>query len=614
MIFHSIKLTDFGSFKGEHKFEFIARKSGLWFLTGDNKLEPRLGANGAGKSTLWNALCWCLYGKTLNGLKAGEIQPWGLNGATSVEVRLTLHDEVVLYITRTQSPNSIKVGGLDTNQSELNKVLGLDYDAFQRSIIIGQKTRMFLDLSPAEKLAMFSDVLGLGLWLDLSEKAAEAAHQIDARKTRVEDGMLQADSALVTMQPQLADLKTKNTGWKVQQRDKESTVKAEIKAVEKDAERIAALAANADKAVAQAKAEHKRAKDSLDIAGEKKADYAGKLRLAERAETEAATNCKQLQKRIDYIPASGSVCNECGQKVDKAHAKQHRAAMDAELAQLNKAASAAVAAGNAAQERYEKASEQYDKLQREERQATHAISAAEFASTQKNGEHAQAMARLKKLEDDLESLGNEKSPYTALIDDLVDRIVHQTEKRKAQELDYKRLSAQYETTSYWIKGFKAVRLLVLESCLRGLEAAVNGNLQQLGLVNWAIEFDVERETKSGSIAKGFTTIINSPHNAKPVPWEAWSGGESQRLQLATTLGLSEMLLDHAGIKTNLLVLDEPTQHLSSEGIDDVLELLSEWATDAERQVWLVDHRSLDYGGFVGTVCVTKGKNGSRIEE
>ena len=98
-------------------------------------------------------------------------------------------------------------------------------------------------------------------------------------------------------------------------------------------------------------------------------------------------------------------------------------------------------------------------------------------------------------------------------------------------------------------------------------------VQELG-IKMHIKFDTERETTTGTVSKGFQVLIYSPDNKEPVPWEAWSGGEAQRLRLAGSMGLASLILDSKGIKSNIEIFDEPSAYLSQSGIEDLVELLT----------------------------------------
>ena len=179
--------------------------------------------------------------------------------------------------------------------------------------------------------------------------------------------------------------------------------------------------------------------------------------------------------------------------------------------------------------------------------------------------------------------------------------------------DRLKLTRLMERTRFWVKGFKDVRLYVIEEVLAELELTTNAALEEVGLVGWKVEYSIEKETKSGTIQRGLNVIIHSPATKTPVRWECWSGGEGQRLRIVGALALSQVLLNYAGIETNLEVLDEPTQHLSAEGVRDCCDFLAARAKQLGRQCWYVDHQSVESTRFASVVTVVKDKRGARIE-
>src|ERR1700756_4035632 len=82
IIVSSIAIRGYRSFV-EDKVVF-PQTPGFKFLTGDNRVEPRLGANGAGKSSFWDAFSWCCWGVGIRGAKASAALNW--DGAKQVEV------------------------------------------------------------------------------------------------------------------------------------------------------------------------------------------------------------------------------------------------------------------------------------------------------------------------------------------------------------------------------------------------------------------------------------------------------------------------------------------------------------------------------------------------
>jgi energy-coupling factor transporter ATP-binding protein EcfA2 len=144
-----------------------------------------------------------------------------------------------------------------------------------------------------------------------------------------------------------------------------------------------------------------------------------------------------------------------------------------------------------------------------------------------------------------------------------------------------------------------------------LEIEINNNLVALGLVNWTITFDIERENKSGSITKGFSVLINDP-TGQTVKYESLSGGEGQRVRLAGCFGLANLITERAGLSNRIEFYDELSQHMSDEGIEDMLNTLRDRAINSEKQIYVIDHRSIDYGDFTETIQIIKDENGSRL--
>lgn len=224
-------------------------------------------------------------------------------------------------------------------------------------------------------------------------------------------------------------------------------------------------------------------------------------------------------------------------------------------------------------------------------------------------ELAQIEQRLDRIEDDAEKVERRKSPF-------VDMLAKVEQARGQVKRDLSRLErrlddadTQFRLNTYWVRGFKEIRLGLISETLQQLEIEVNSCVASLGLVAWELKFEVDRETKSGSIQRGFNVFVQSPHNTRLVPWEAWSGGESQRLRVATQQGLGNLIRSRTGTTFNVEFWDEPTQWMGGQGVNDLLNSLAQRAKEENRQIWIIDHRSLGYGNFDGSSGVIKTKDG-----
>jgi DNA repair exonuclease SbcCD ATPase subunit len=173
------------------------------------------------------------------------------------------------------------------------------------------------------------------------------------------------------------------------------------------------------------------------------------------------------------------------------------------------------------------------------------------------------------------------------------------------------LQEQYTATHYWVAGFKRLRLYIVEEALKSLEIEVNNNLAALGLADWKIQFDIEREKKDGGFSKGFSVIIIHP-SGNSIRFETFSGGESQLFRLAGALGLSNLICERAGLVNKIEILDEPSSHLSKEAVLSLTELLHQRAIQTDRRIFLIDHSAIEFGDFQSVITVVKDAEGSRI--
>lgn len=620
IILSEIILTGFGSFRGRQRFLF-PKEPGLYFMRGENRVEPRLGGNGAGKSTIWKALCWVLWGKTADGLKAGDVSTWGVKKGTEVTICFE-HQEGDRWmgygVTRTWKPNSWTMSNLfDAEEVDLTKdvtnplltMLRLQFEPFLHSIYMAQRADMFLDLKPEPKAQLFSSVMDLDRWLTYSANASTRASDQDRITRRLESDLAELKGRLSASGT--GDLEARAEDW-----DMKRTVRlAEIEQEHQKALKWSKVAKQAaeDAAANEEKvfADSRSLITKRDVALDLKEAGVRKLRLAEDKLRDLTRDLAHATDHCARIFA-GKGCPTCGQRPnadeqlrleDEAEAAEAEVQNDKQFTQLLVTALANELVKETATFRVleEKAVHAAD----QRRQASENLRSRRIA-------YESEEKALDTLEEEAERLEKDENPFGALLN----------EKRRGQsklqdELEdaQARLDQSLEKHalySFWIRGFKELRLQLISEALDELEIEVNSELMEFGLVGWELRFDVDSETKSGKLSRGFSVSVLSPSNEERVPWESWSGGESQRLRLATQCGLANLIRSRTGCDMPLEVWDEPTEGLSEEGINDLLAALGARAAREQRTIWVVDHRALGYGGFAGTVTVVKDEKGSRV--
>lgn len=616
----AIVIENFGPFKARQEFRF-PDGPGLYFMWGDNRAEPRLEGNGAGKTSLWNALTWVLHGKTARGLRAGDAANWDVAKGSRVQLEFSdpgLTGKLPAFVERTWGPNTWTYKDLfgkvvDLAADETNPVadaLRLSFSAFLNSVLLAQGQPMFLDMRPDAKAALFSDVMGLDKWVERSKRAADIAKGWDDELRRAEAALAHVEGRLHGLGADDADdLSRKHDAWEVEQMRRRLSLRGRYEeALDRERDAKAALAA-AEGEVARARGEVESREPAIRAHKAVVDDYDRELAQARKKRDEAKGALDGMERDIEFLRKHAR-CPTCGQDtpaLDHGHLVERDMAMD-EFAALDMHVEQVAAEAELAQARLAKARREVIGLDDELRDRESALRDARRA--------LDMLARdLDDMEAEDDQLADEANPYADML-----RRRRQERGQLQRERDDARRAVEHadsrrELFGYWARWHKEIRLQMIADALVQLEIEVNAEASALGLVGWELRFDVDRETKGGNVQRGFSTTVLSPHNDRPVPWEAWSGGESQRLRAAAQMGLSNLIRRRTGATIPLEVWDEPTQWLSAQGVEDLLVALAERAHREGLQVWVVDHRSLGHGGFAGSFGVVKEAGmGSRFVE
>jgi DNA repair exonuclease SbcCD ATPase subunit len=600
-------VKNFKSFIGGHALDFEALGLGTHRVRGFNDDNERLGSNGSGKSTfLSDALCWCFYGRTAAGLKNPDVRPWKkLKGPTiaAFTVNVGKHARV---IRRTIKPNRLTLDDRTVGQDDIDRFLGMPFEVFTHTILLAQGRPLFFDKSPREKMELFSDVLQLDRWDARSKAASERAQSQQQLHDRTEGSLDVLRQELARVDDELPKAQEAFYGWA----DRQAAFLEEVDGV------VAEYQKRLDQLLTD-KAEHDLKLDSvgmqLKLLIKDVRDAEQERRVANSVYDDAALKVKNnryavldMKKRLDEI-SFGATCPTCGQKIKGALVK-HRAELRKKIKEREKLCVypegivEAVDEADAKLNTLTKAKEEFEDQERAARDELDRINPRIEA---KRADIEIAKARKKEKD-------KEENPHRAIMQRL-----------KQQRRDCKQgiaagtalltvIEQKIARSKFWIKGFKDMRLYLVEDVLQELTIATDAALEEVGLIGWSVEYTIEKETKSGSAQQGLFVMIKSPANETAVRWEAWSGGEGQRLRLIGALALAEVLLAHAGIDPKIEILDEPTRHMSPEGVRDVVEYLILRAKDMNRQIFLVDHTVMDSNAFASTVTIAKDRNGSYI--
>ena len=220
-----LKLKNLNSFREEIEIDF--EKSPL----DDASLVAITGPTGAGKTTLLDAICVALYGKTprlsgrgnqnhliSHGEKEGFVEvvfmandtryfaTWSGKQKGSPKVGLFYADNNKL-ITDKLSTRGKSLGSSEkTVSEEVESILGLDFDAFRRSVMLAQgEFAAFLKASMEERRAILEATAGISIYDVLKQTLNEKVTEVEAANAEVYDKLNKIPEA---SPEQLADAET----------------------------------------------------------------------------------------------------------------------------------------------------------------------------------------------------------------------------------------------------------------------------------------------------------------------------------------------------------------------------------------------------------------------
>jgi DNA repair exonuclease SbcCD ATPase subunit len=594
--FISLRVKAFKSFADPVTFTFPTQP-GLYFMTGTNMDDPRLGANGCGKSSLWDALTWVIYGVTARDLKATAVRSWSKAGSTEVELIFEL-DGTEHTLRRVWNPNLLQLDNQDITQERVIHLFGVSKASFMFTILFGQFGDSLFDLKPAERTALVTQVLDLNQWDHLSKRAGDAAKDYADEAARIELKLERSRGAAaeIDFAPIKAAMREWENDWHVRMaylRDVAGNIQDELSYMHE-----AAMLAEDDLEhyQRQAAALHTGASEYLSAAVKQVVRLEGEMRQL----TKERDGLEREGRRLREGPGT---CSKCGQPLPKGDAEKLLAEITDDFQSVEVQIDEVAEALDSAKEdraRYgrlvkeEQAEDDDEKLKADRRvqMIDKAIRDLERAATRADAEYGR--------------VGAEDNPHAATLAKARRRKRQLRSEQEQLSADLTNLRNEHGSYSFWVKGFKDIKLSLTSRAMAELEAATNAVIAQLGMGKWRVTFSMDRETASGTIQRGFhVTIENSEGKGGAHRWEAWSGGESQRLRIAGNLGLANLIHARTGILPSLEVWDEPSSHMNSEGVYDLLEMLEARAQAEGKVIYVVDHNTLNYGGFAGKVNLVK---------
>ena len=606
--FTHMELSNFRSFVGRHVFHF--NDPGLHFMRGRNEAAPRLTANDCGKSTTFDCLSWVLYGRTARGLQNTDVKPWDGKKSPSGVVHVAV-DGKSHTIERGTDPNYTRVDGTDCTQDRINELLQLNYEIFSQTILLGQGKPLFFDLTPMKKMELFSEVLNLERW---DNRAKSASEKVRGKEKTHAELTAELNSTTQTLDATIATfdtVKEKSNSWSSDQQKKLKSLRIELAGTADKLKNVAKIKDGAELAYESASVEL-RAMSSPDLGNELQR-ISGPYHVAKAKLDHMISDRKKLRDEIEVL-GDADKCPTCGQALKGTGLEKHIGSIRRKIEDANVAI---LKHGKSVDKQSEHKTRISEQIHTQAKQRVEFQSKADNAESTvriANVDHANYDAKCRSLSKQIADEENAENPYHDQVQQLRRRKGELTEREKELDVELGKLETEINNTKYWVRGFKDIRLFVIEEVLHELELATNAMLPDVGLEGWDVRYDIEKETKSGTTQRGLNVTILSPRNDKPVRWEVWGGSVGERLRIISALALSEVLLNYAGVNPDLEILDEPVHFSAMQGVRDLCEFLAGRADTLQKKIFFIDHRSIESTHFSTVTTIVKDKKGSYISD
>lgn len=584
-------------------------------------------SNGAGKSTLIEALIYGLFGKLIKGLPHKEALNKKLKKGLEIELCFDLNGSEY-RIFRSRKPDSLDlyidgvkqtVGGMPDTQKEIENIIKLNYEAFINVACFGEhNNHAFLACDAAAKRSIVENLLGLEKYLKFCKIAKDGLKEIEAKLTvsrkKYETCLEQREDCIKRISQLIAKQKSWKAGKENEIQELNLAIATKSKDLLKTDDGHAAIQyqyaqdrirINKDKLV---KFEEQRSKiasmldqirTKLEHQQELKNNSSMLLKSKEGDINSRKKEINLIQSQIDALNKlqPGVKCPACFGTVDPhnyQHLIDHNTKLLADMSmdittyiqekeELSKKFNSHVSEVNKLTELKKQADGKNQTISNELNDLLTAIQKdSQIKEPQVGARELVLKEQIKELTNRVEAKKNElanQDPYVEIIAQATQERTSLTEKID----EYKALLDEGEALipyyEFWIDGFgdDGIRAFVIDDVLPALNARINYWLQFLIDNKITLKFDNKFDV----------VIERNPPDGDPFVYNATSGGERRRINLAISQAFAHVMMIAAGTCPSIISLDEVALNVDVPGVHGIFKMIGELAKD--RQVLVTSH-------------------------
>jgi DNA repair exonuclease SbcCD ATPase subunit len=541
--------------------DLVLKDRGLLLVTGWSYDENN--GNMAGKSSLArNAIMWCMFGKTVDGVRADDVVNTSVKNAKHCGVRLMFEgvDGNTYRIYRARKPNSLVVSVLNPGaveeewqdvskrmdrdtQTLIDKLLGRDHATFIQADFFGQgRERSFLSLPGGEQRAVIEEILpltSLEQWrVNAKEKLAEAAAKVNDAKIESNFQMKKASEIRI----KLEGIRSQQTSWESDAAHHTSTIQARLN-------KIRGVSMNLKEELLVLR---QGIPDALTT-GEFLTREENDCRVLETALSSASHKIDNLTGEIDSRSARPDTCTQCSQTLPDEYMEINRVAVE------NGKERRAVLI----RQKGENEARRYAAL------ANVGIAKEAIMVEQRMEEKAEQTT----LEELLVVAKETRNPFDVVADAYNAEL---TKEAGITQVLYDLIDFHVKHRDhlhFWHHAFGTdLKTLMFEKVCPFLEHKANQYLRELNNPQITVSFGIAKAMKSGKTKDEFSVTASTITGSKV--FELFSGAEKQLTSFAVGMALADLAALQVEGASKFMILDEPFTNLSPENCENIVNFLT----------------------------------------
>ena len=638
-----LSVTGIGFLSFYDQFDFnVSRYEGKALqIDGQNESDDMAWSNGAGKSSLIEAVPWGWYGELCRKNKYKDEVIYNRNGVKAIwayvvtkfkannqeyrtERRLEWGKPQALYLYE-NGEAILKDATPSVKQEHLEKILGMNFIAFQSSVIFGGPTSSFLcfpDLKPSERGKVLTDLRGLDKYVKASEKCSKMVKSIQITIVTETETLKILEGQIKQLQE--TDYKTQINGFEKKRKEEIDRLTLEKESIEKQIKGLK------DKEKKEIEKIEKKVKEWESKIGQfnqvlkKRPAFEKEQEKIENEYNTLNTNkfhltqlVKNTETEISTFKRIGvGKCPTCRKPMTGEDLKKEIAKSTKELSENKKKVKGIVSKMQEVSTQLaitNKGIEDLDSFESQKTTLNQDISDAKIdvLRCQKSQESQILITTLEKAKVLLNEQKSGKNPYEKQEKERVEMLHALTKRFRDQKQAVDALNEEILYYQFWVEGYKKIRISLFKTMIDRFQDYAQELLSQYTSL-LQVKFSTEKENRSGTIKDEFDIAITD-QSGTTLSYEMYSGGEKQKVRLSITRALSQMIKDDCGIEFNFEIYDEPNDALDGVGKEINFDMFSKLAEEG-KAVICTDHDASFKDRFDNTLLVIKKDNKSYISE